>query len=71
MQELRDGKLITGHWQRQQENYKNGGKFIPEFELQKQPTQLKLTDEFKWINNYSQQTIVQAIKMLAKLTKDF
>jgi len=47
---------------KQQENYKNGGKFIPEFELQKQLTQLKQTDEFKWLNNYSRQTIVQAIK---------
>ncbi len=36
---------------RQQENYKNGGKFISEFELQKQLTQLKLTDKFKWTNN--------------------
>ena len=56
---------------RQQENYKNGGKFISEFELQKQLTQLKLTDEFKWINNYSRQTVVQAIKDACQAYKRF
>ena len=35
---------------RQQENYKNGGKFISDGELRKELTQIKKTDEFNWLN---------------------
>lgn len=38
---------------RQQENYKNGGKFISDNELRKEFTQLKKTKEFAWLNSIS------------------
>ena len=38
---------------RQQENYKNGGKFISAFDLQKEFVQLKRTSEYSWLNKYS------------------
>lgn len=47
---------------RQQENYKNGGKFIPDGELRKELTQLKKTEEYKWLNVYSNNITKQAIK---------
>lgn len=48
--------------ERQIENYKNGGKFIPENELRKEFTKLKQTEEYKWLNNYSNNITKQAIK---------
>jgi len=47
---------------RQQENYKNGGKFISDGELRKELTQLKKTEEFNWLNNYSNNITKQSIK---------
>ena len=47
---------------RQQENYKNGGKFISDGELRKVLTQIKKTDEFQWLNNYSNNITKQSIK---------
>jgi len=47
---------------KQQENYKNGGKFISDNDLRKELTQLKKTDEYKWLNNYSNNITKQAIK---------
>lgn len=47
---------------KQQENYKNGGKFISDGELRKELTQLKKTDEFNWLNNYSNNITKQSIK---------
>ena len=38
---------------RQQENYKNGGKFLSDGELRKELTLLKKTDKYKWLNDYS------------------
>lgn len=38
---------------RQQENYKNGGKFISAFDLQKEFVQLKSLPEYSWLNQYS------------------
>lgn len=46
----------------QQENYKNGGKFISDNDLRKEFTQLKKADEYKWLNNYSNNITKQAIK---------
>lgn len=46
----------------QQDNYKNGGKFISDGELRKQFTQMKKTDEFQWLNNYSNNVTKQSIK---------
>ena len=34
---------------KQQENYKNGGKFINDGTLRKEFTQLKRQEEFKWL----------------------
>lgn len=47
---------------RQQENYKNGGKFISDGELRKELTQLKKTEDFGWINDYSNNITKQSIK---------
>lgn len=38
---------------RQQENYKNGGKFLSTFDLHKEFGQLKKLPEYSWLNNYS------------------
>ena len=47
---------------RQQENYKNGGKFISDGELRKELTQLKKTEDFYWLNSYSNNITKQSIK---------
>ena len=47
---------------RQEENYKSGGKFIKDGDLRKELTQLKQTEELKWLNNYSNNITKQAIK---------
>lgn len=47
---------------KEQENYKNGGKFISDSELRKEFTKLKKTEEYKWLNNYSNNIMKQAIK---------
>ncbi len=47
---------------KQQENYKNGGKFISDGDLRKELTQLKKTEEFNWLNNYSNNITKQSIK---------
>lgn len=46
----------------QRDNYKSGGKFISDGDLRKQFTQLKKTDEFQWLNNYSNDVAKQSIK---------
>lgn len=45
--------LTTGALNRQQENHKNGGKFISAFDLEKELVQLKKLPEYSWLNNYS------------------
>jgi putative transposase len=47
---------------RQEENYKNSGKFIPDGELRKEITQLKKTEQYKWLNDVSAQIPKQAVK---------
>ena len=47
---------------REQENYKNGGKFISDGELRKEFTQLKKTDEYAWLNEIDCDVPKQAIK---------
>jgi putative transposase len=47
---------------KQQENYKNGGKFISDGDLRKELTQLKKLPEYQWLNNYSNNITKQAIK---------
>lgn len=47
---------------KQQENYKNGGKFISDNEVRKEFTKLKKTKEYEWLNQYSNNIPKQAIK---------
>ena len=46
---------------REQENYKNGGKFISDGELRKEFTQLKKTDEYAWLNEIDCDVPKQAV----------
>lgn len=56
---------------RQQENYKNGGKFISAFDLQKELVQLKKTSEYGWLNNYSTFIPIMAIIDACSAYKNF
>lgn len=47
---------------KQQENYKNGGKFIKDGELRKELTQLKKTEGYKWLSEVSNNVAKQAVK---------
>lgn len=47
---------------KEEENYKNGGKFINDCELRKQFTQLKKTEEYSWLYSVSTNVTKQAIK---------
>ena len=47
---------------REQENYKQGNKFLSNNELRKEFTQLKKQLEYKWLNNISNNVTKQAIK---------
>lgn len=47
---------------REQENYKNGGIFLSDYDLRKEFTKLKSTEEYKWLNDYSNNITRQAIK---------
>ena len=56
---------------REQENYNNGGKFIQDGNLRKEFTQLKKTDEYKWLNDVSNNVTKQAIKDACNSYKSF
>ena len=56
---------------REQENYKNGGKFISDGDIRKEFTQLKKTSEYAWLNNISNNVTKQAIKDACEAYKDF
>lgn len=47
---------------KEQENYKQGNKFLSDNELRKEFTQLKKLQEYKWLNNISSNVTKQAIK---------
>ena len=47
---------------REQENYKDNGKFISDCDLRKEFTQMKKTDEYSWLNEISNNVTKQAIK---------
>lgn len=55
---------------RQEENYKNGNKFLSDKILRKELTQLKKT-ELKWLNKYSNNITKQAIKDCCEAYKKF
>ncbi len=56
---------------KQQENYKQGNKFLQDGVLRKELTQLKKTSELKWLNNYSNNVTKQAIKDACNAYKKF
>ena len=56
---------------REQENYKNGGKFISDGDLRKEFTQLKKTDEYTWLNEIDCDVPKQAIKDACEAYRDF
>lgn len=56
---------------RQQENYKNGGKFISAFDLQKEFVQLKSLPEYSWLNQYSSVVPEMAIIDACNAYKNF
>ena len=56
---------------REQENYKNSGKFISDGDLRKEFTRLKKTSEYAWLNNISNNVPKQAIKDACEAYKDF
>ena len=47
---------------KQEENYKNGGKFITDNDLRKELTQLKKTEQYQWLNSISNNVAKQAVK---------
>lgn len=56
---------------KEQENYKNGGKFISDVDLRKEITKLKKTDEYAWLNDISNNVPKQAIKDACNAYKRF
>ena len=56
---------------KEQENYKNGGKFIYDGDLLKEFTQLKKTPEYAWLYNVSNNVTKQAIKDACSSYKRF
>ena len=56
---------------REQENYKAGGKFISDRELRKEFTLLKKKPEYAWLNNISNNVTKQAIKDACDAYKRF
>lgn len=56
---------------REQENYKNSGKFISDKDLRKEFTQLKKTSEYAWLNNISNNVTKQAIKDACEAYRNF
>ena len=55
----------------QQDNYKNGGKFLNDNKLRKTLTQLKKQKEYAWLNHYSNNITKQAIKDACQAYKNF
>ena len=56
---------------REQENYKQGNKFLSDGELRKEFTQLKKQSEYKWLNEVSNNVTKQAIKDACNAYKRF
>ena len=57
--------------ERQQENYKNGGKFIYDNQLRKEITQLKKQEDYKWLGDVSSKVSSQAVKDACNAYKRF
>ena len=56
---------------REEENYKQGNKFLSDNELRKEFTQLKKLQEYKWLNEVSNNVTKQAIKDACNAYKGF
>ena len=56
---------------KQQENYKQGNKFLSDNELRKEFTQLKKLQQYKWLNEVSNNVTKQAIKDACNTYKRF
>ena len=56
---------------RQQENYRDGGKFISAFDLQKEFRQLRKLPEYDWLNQYSSVIPAMAIIDACNAYKNF
>ena len=56
---------------REQENYKDGGKFISDNDLRKEFTQLKKQEAYQWLNQVSNNVTKQAIKDACNTYKRF
>ena len=56
---------------REKENYNNGGKFISDNDLRKEFTKLKKQEEYKWLNEVSNNVTKQAIKDACNSYKRF
>ena len=56
---------------REKENYNNGGKFISDNDLRKEFTKLKKQEEYKWLNEISNNVTKQAIKDACNSYKRF
>ena len=57
--------------ERQQENYKNGRKFIYDNQLRKEITQLKRQEDYKWLGDVSNNVAKQAVKDACNAYKRF
>ena len=59
-----DTSRFAYNWalEREQENYKNGGKFMSDTDLRKEFTQLKKNPKYTWLNEVSNNVAKQAIK---------
>lgn len=56
---------------REQENYNQGNKFLSDYELRREFTQLKKLSEYKWLNEVSNNVTKQAIKDACNSYKKF
>ena len=56
---------------RQQENYKQGNKFLTDHDLRKEITRLKKMDEFTWLSHVSNNVAKQAVKDACGAYKKF
>ena len=56
---------------REEENYKQGNKFLSDMDLRKEFTQLKKLQEYKWLNEISNNVTKQAIKDACGAYKNF
>lgn len=56
---------------REQSNYKDGNKFISDYDLRKEFTQLKKLEEYSWLNNVSNDVMKQSIKDACDAYKKF